>query len=322
MRVEAELARLRAENARLLKLLRLSPQQAAPPMPGQAGFFEAPPGMVHHRSPQEAKVAFFGALFAARTDVYAIRYDNQRTGKSGWVPAVRGGWQKGVRHEDRSYHPLTAAVLAAHLKGEVHIGLYPLLDGDKCWWLAADFDGPEAMFDALMYVKAGRALQIPVALEVSRSGVGAHAWVFFTSPVPAETARRLGTGLLREAMALRGRMTLKSYDRLFPSQDLLPAGGMGNLIAAPLFKPARDNGATVFLDLETLERHDDQWAYLSTLGRMTRRNSGAPLTAPGRSPSQLKSPACRSPHRPRPGPQARQLSACGSTPGSGWSKPS
>jgi hypothetical protein len=245
--VEAELARLRAENARLLKLLRLSPQQAAPPVPGQAAFFEAPPGMVHHRSPQEAKVAFFGALFAARTDVYAVRYDNQRTGKSGWIPAVRGGWQKGVRHDDRSYLPLTATVLAAHLKGEVHIGLYPLLDGDKCWWLAADFDGPEAMFDALMYVKAGRALQVPVALEVSRSGVGAHAWVFFTSPVPAETARRLGTGLLREAMALRGRMTLASYDRLFPSQDLLPAGGMGNLIAAPLFKPARDNGATVFL---------------------------------------------------------------------------
>ena len=214
-------------------------------------------------------MAFFGALFAARTDVYAIRFDNQRTGKSGWVPAVRGGWQKGVRHEDRSYLPLTPAVLAAHLKGEVHIGLYPLLDGDKCWWLAADFDGPEAMFDALMYVKAGRALQVPVALEVSRSGVGAHAWVFFTSPVPAETARRLGTGLLREAMALRGRMTLASYDRLFPSQDLLPAGGVGNLIAAPLFKPARDNGATVFLDLETLEPHEDQWAYLSTLGRMT-----------------------------------------------------
>jgi hypothetical protein len=139
-------------------------------------------------------------------------------------------------------------VLATHLKGEVHIGLYPLLDGDNCWWLAADFDGPEAMFDALMYVKAGRALQVPVALEVSRSGIGAHAWVFFTSPVPAETARRLGTGLLREAMALRGRMTLASYDRLFPSQDLLPVGGVGNLIAAPLFKPARDNGATVFLD--------------------------------------------------------------------------
>jgi superfamily II DNA or RNA helicase len=267
--VEAELARLRAENARLLRLLKLTPQQAAPPSPGQAAYFEAPPGLVHDGSPPDAKVAFFAALFAARTDVYAIRYDNPHTGKGGWVPAVRGGWRKGARHEDRGYLPLTPAVLASHLKGEVHIGLYPLLDGDRCWWLAADFDGPEAMFDALMYVKAGRALQVPVALEVSRSGVGAHAWVFFTSPVPAETARRLGTGLLREAMALRGRMNLASYDRLFPAQDLLPAGGLGNLIAAPLFKPARRNGATVFLDLETLERHEDQWAYLSTLGRMT-----------------------------------------------------
>ena len=214
-------------------------------------------------------MAFYAALFSARTDVYATRFDNPRTGKGGWVPAVRGGWRKGTRHEDRDYLPLTPAVLAAHLKGEVHIGLYPLLDSDRCWWLAADFDGPEAMFDALMYVKAGRALRVPVALEVSRSGAGAHAWVFFTSPVPAELARRLGTGLLREAMALRGRMTLASYDRLFPSQDLLPAGGVGNLIAAPLFRPARQNGATVFLDMETLEPHKDQWAYLSTLGRMT-----------------------------------------------------
>jgi superfamily II DNA or RNA helicase len=267
--IAAELARLRAENARLLRLLMLSPQEAAPPGPAQAAYFVAPPGPVHDGSSPDAKVAFFGALFAARADVYAVRFDNRRTGKQGWLPAVRGGWRKGVRHEDRDYLPLTAEVLAAHLKGEVHIGLYPLLDGDRCWWLAADFDGPEAMFDALMYLKAGRALQVPVALEVSRSGVGAHAWVFFTSPVPAELARRLGTGLLREAMALRGKMSLASYDRLFPSQDLLPAGGVGNLIAAPLFKPARRSGRTLFLDLATLEPHKDQWAYLSTLGRMS-----------------------------------------------------
>lgn len=114
-------------------------------------------------------------------------------------------WRKGVRHEDRGYLPLTAEVIESHLPGEVHVGLYPLLDEDRCWWLAADFDKGEALFDAFMYVKAGRARQVPVALEVSRSGTGAHAWVFFTSPVPAEIARRLGPGLLREAMSLRGR---------------------------------------------------------------------------------------------------------------------
>jgi hypothetical protein len=105
---------------------------------------------------------------------------------------------------------------------------------------------------------------------VSRSGVGAHVWVFFTSPVSVETARRLGSGLLREAMALRGQMGLASYDRLFPSQDVLLTGGVGNLIAAPLHGRSRRDGATVFLDLATLEPHEDQWAFLSTLGRMTR----------------------------------------------------
>jgi hypothetical protein len=109
MAVEAELARLRAENARLLRLLRLTPQQAAPPGPAQAAYFEAPPGLVDDRSSPEAKVAFYAALFASRTDVYATRFDNPRTGKGGWVPAVRGGWRKGTRHEDRDYLPLTSA---------------------------------------------------------------------------------------------------------------------------------------------------------------------------------------------------------------------
>jgi len=280
--VAAEVARLRAENARLLRLLDLNPEQAGLPRPAQAGFFEAPPGPVHGGSAPQEKVAFFGALFAARTDVYALRYDNGRTGKAGWVPATQGGFRKGVPHGERDYLPLTADVLAAHLSGTMHIGLYPLLDGDSCWWLAADFDGPEAMIDALMYLKAARALQVPAALEVSRSGVGAHAWMFFTQPVPAGSARRLGTGLLREAMALRGRMKLASYDRLFPSQDLLPSGGVGNLIAAPLFKPARDEGRTVFIDPGTLEPYPDQWAYLSSLGRMSPREADRAADQAGR----------------------------------------
>lgn len=128
------------------------------------------------------------------------------------------------------------------MSGELHLGLYPLLDGDRCWWLAADFDEPAAMLDALAYLKAARSLGVPAALEVSRSGLGAHVWIFFAAQVPAETARRLGTGLLREAMALRGRMNPASCDRLFPSQDVLPAGGVGNLIAAPLHGRCRRDG--------------------------------------------------------------------------------
>jgi hypothetical protein len=262
-------ARLRAENARLLRLLELTPRQAAPPGAAQSGFFEASPGPLDRLSAPEMKIEFFGALFAARQDVYAVRWENARTGKAGWVPAVRGGWRKGVRHEDRQYLPLTKEVVRGHLAGEAHIGLYPLLDGDRCWWLAADFDGRSAMLDALAYVKAARVWSVPSGLEVSRSGIGAHVWVFFAAPIPAEAARKLGTGLLREAMAVRGHMDLASYDRLFPSQDVLPAGGMGNLIAAPLQGAARRDGVTVFLDLATMEPHEDQWAFLSSLGRMS-----------------------------------------------------
>src|SRR3954447_21621948 len=114
-----------------------------------------------------------------------------------------------------------------------------------------------------------RAAGASAALEVSRSGLGAHVWLFFTGLVPAATARQLGSGLLREAIAVRGRMDLTSYDRLFPSQDVVGVGGFGSLIAAPLQGRARRRGTTVFLDLTTMESHEDQWAYLSSLGRLT-----------------------------------------------------
>jgi hypothetical protein len=214
-------------------------------------------------------VAFFANLFAARPDVYAVRWENARTGRAGWVPAVRGGWRKGRPTAEREYLPLTEEVITAHLSGELELGLYPLLDGDRCHWLAADFDGPAAVLDALAYHKAARTVGASAALEVSRSGLGAHVWLFFTASVPAATTRQVGTGLLREAIAVRGRMDLASYDRLFPSQDVVQVGGLGNLVAAPLQGRARRRGATVFLDLATMEPHEDQWTYLSSLGRLT-----------------------------------------------------
>ena len=267
--LRALVGRLEADNARLLRLLALSPVDARRPGPAQLGWFEGSPGPVSARSPAEEKVAFFAAMFGARADVYAVRWENRRTGRAGWAPAVRGGWRKGVRHEDRDHLPLTSEVITAHLSGELHLGLYPLLDGDRCWWLAADFDGPAAMLDALAYLKAARSVGTPAAVEVSRSGFGAHVWVFSTAPVPAQVARRVGTGLVREAISLRGRMDLAGYDRLFPSQDVVPAGGVGNLIAAPLQGRLRRDGATVFLDVATMEPYEDQWAYLSSLSRMT-----------------------------------------------------
>jgi hypothetical protein len=268
-----EIARLQAENARLLRLLNLTPTEARPPGPIQTGIFDAAPGAVHAGSSPAEKVAFYAALFAARTDAYAVRWENARSGRSGWMPAVRGGWRRGIPADRREYLPLTPDVVTAHLSGDTEIGLYPVLDGDRCWWLAADFDGAAALLDALAYLKAARAVGAPVALEVSRSGANAHAWLFFASPVSAALARQIGTGLLREAFALRGRMSLSSYDRLFPSQDVLQVGGLGNLIAAPLQGRCRRRGTTVFLDLAALEPHEDQWAYLSTVSRISSREA-------------------------------------------------
>lgn len=269
--VNDELESLRRENARLRKLLKLTDAEAAPARGAQAAWFDRSPGPVDASSSPHAKVHFFAALFGARKDVYAIRWENARSGKSGWMPAVEGGWRKGSKANDHRYLPLTPEVLAAHLTGDIHIGLYPMLPGDQTCWLAADFDGPAAMLDALAYLKAARAVGAPATVEVSRSGVGAHVWIFFTDPVPAATARQVGTGLVREAIALRGRMDLHCYDRLFPSQDLLLGRGPGNLIAAPLHGKSRKLGTTVFLDLGTLEPYEDQWEYLSTLERLTPR---------------------------------------------------
>src|SRR3954452_23876555 len=264
-----QVVRLRAENARLMRLLELTPQQARPPGPVQMSVFDGTAEPVTAGSPAAAKVAFFAGLFAARPDVYAQRWENARTGRGGWVPAVRGGWRKGRPAADREYLPLTEEVITAHLSGELELGLYPLLDGDRCQWLDAAFDGAAAMLDALASLKAARTVGTSAALEVSRSGLGAHVWLFFTAPVPAATARQVGTGRLREAIAVRGRMDLTSYDRLFPSQDVVQMGGLGNLTAAPLQARPRRRGATVFLDLATMEPHEDQWTYLATVGRLT-----------------------------------------------------
>jgi hypothetical protein len=161
-------------------------------------------------------------------------------------------------------------VIADHLAGKIHAGLYPLLAGDSCRLIVCDFDGHGWPLDALAYFNTAQTLGISSAIERSRSGDGAHVWIFFSDTVPAALARRLGTLLLREAMNLRGELDLASYDRLFPAQDFMPKGSFGNLIALPLQKECRDLGNTVFLDPGTMEPTADQWTLLSTLKRISR----------------------------------------------------
>lgn len=268
-----ELTRLRAENGRLRSLLGLdnpgrvaetpSPRPTLFPDDNRQGLPK-----VDRASPSGMKIALFRELFVGRDDVYAVRWKNSRTGRAGWSPAVVGGWRN-ARAPHRQYLALSSDVLNEHLVGNIHAGLYPLLRDDSCRLLACDFDGPTWALDALAFFDAAKAAGISVALERSRSGDGAHVWTFFSGPVPASTARRVGMHVIREAMTLRAELDLASYDRLFPAQDYLPRGSFGNLIALPLQGACRKEGTTVFLNPATLEPYDDQWAFLSNVPRMS-----------------------------------------------------
>jgi superfamily II DNA or RNA helicase len=279
MRVEerfpGELETLRADNLRLRRLLKLSEEQARAADADQAALTGAPTAPVDMGSRPDDKIRFYADLFRCRTDVYAVRWENKRDGRSGWMPAIHGYWRKGMKRADAPYLSLTHEVIGKHLRGDHHIGLYPLGDDDTCWWVAADFDKDSAMLDALAYLKAARAQHVPAALEVSQSGRGAHAWIFFAQATSASVARQIATSLLGEAFQLRGSMNLSSYDRLFPSQDVHTRRGMGNLIAAPLNGTRRQHGTTLFLDPATLEPFDDQWAYLSSIARLSARDVDA-----------------------------------------------
>ena len=225
--LERRLAALLVENRRLRNLLKVT--HGVEPPPEQPAFATEDPGLVTNASPLQAKLDLYLNRFAARTDVYAYYWENPRKKTKGWSPKVRDPFGRGTMWDKRPL-PLTRDVIEAHLRADddLFVGLYPLLRDATCWWLAVDFDGPQAMLDAHAYIKAAHSLGVPCGLEVSQSGRGAHVWTFFTAPVPAATARAMGTACVHRAIGLRGSMPLASFDRLFPNQDTVPAGASGS----------------------------------------------------------------------------------------------
>lgn len=233
-----------------------------------------------HSSPQE-KIDLFRSMLKGRQDVYALRWYNTKTGKSGYSPVCQNKWRPGVCDmpktkctdcKYRNFAPLTDKALYDHLSGKDEfcrdvIGIYPMQSDETTYFLAIDFDDGDWQKDVSAVRDVCREYKICASVERSRSGNGAHIWIFFTDPISAVKARKLGSGLLTMAMKKRHEIKFDSYDRMFPNQDTMPSGGFGNLIALPLQKQAVKSGNSAFVD-EDFIPYSDQWAYLSSITKL------------------------------------------------------
>jgi superfamily II DNA or RNA helicase len=283
--IEAELCNLDQRRSQLIdELAQLRRQSLQKDSPTQLPLHLQGTSL-NNQSPQDEKIRLFRSLFKGREDVFPRRFENSKTGKSGYAPVCRNEWQAGICHKPkmacldcnfRSFVPVSDDIIRDHLKGnnpndragrDFAIGVYSLLIDETCWFLAVDFDKSTWTEDAKAFLETSASYQVPAVIERSRSGNGGHVWIFFETPVPAVMARKLGALLLTNTMNRRPEIGMDSYDRLFPSQDTLPKGGFGNLIALPLQKKPRERNNSIFVD-QDLNSYPDQWAFLSSIQKI------------------------------------------------------
>lgn len=252
------------------------PASAAPVRPGAGA---AVSGRSRRDEQIARRIGIFLARFRGRGDVYARRFES-RKGTRGYSFACRNEWNPNICEKQQkrkcslkcrgcSLLPMTEEVVRKHLLGTDPncgdvLGAYPLEEGNVTRFLAMDLDKASWQEDVTALRETCREIGVTPAVERSRSGNGAHVWFFFSEPVPAVSARQFGSGLLTRTMARRHELSFESYDRMFPSQDTLPDGGLGNLIALPLQGRARKQGNSVFVD-ESFVPYPKQWDFLEGL---------------------------------------------------------
>ncbi len=276
---------LRKENTELRSLLCAHGIEYKPRPTNVIDSIYSPVSLPVFKLSLDERVALFMSLFKGREDVFARRWFSKSTGKAGYQPVCVNEWRRGVCDKktykcaecpNRDFAPLTSQDVYRHLEGKDEnccdvVGLYAIMPDNNCSFLCTDFDDKSCKHgykdDVLAFVGVCRDWQIPYAIERSRSGNGAHVWIFFEEPLPAFKARRLGNAILTEAMNHDGRMSLNSYDRFFPNQDRMPEGGFGNLVALPLQGQARKNLNSVFVDDDFLA-YKDQWTFLYNIKKL------------------------------------------------------
>ena len=243
---------------------------------------------------------FFMMFCRGRKNVYDLRYTNPKTGKNGYYTQCFNRWdhgchiqkKDGVRCKDcelRAYKPVTLPLIKAHMNGTDPNGndvvaIYPMLENNLCQLLVFDFDnhakgaeqedyaniddGWKEEINALRRIC--KNLDVDAVVERSRSGRGAHLWIFFKEMVPARLARRFGFALLEKGAESVNLKSFKYYDRMIPTQDALPEGGLGNVIALPLQGMALKSGNSAFID-ENWNAYEDQLNVLAGTRRLTRQ---------------------------------------------------
>lgn len=223
------------------------------------------------------KVALFKSYFRGREDVYAKFWINNKTGKRGYSPVCKHEWDRALCRKpaikcsecpNQGFLSPDEVAIKQHLTGTQIMGVYPMLKDESCYFLAMDFDKEHWMDDVRAIMQTCAEEGVSAAVERSRSGNGGHVWIFFSEAMPAVIARRLGSFLITQSMSKRYQMDMKSYDRLFPSQDTLPKGGFGNLIALPFQKEAMNNSNSLFIDRNG-KPYADQWQFISSVKKMS-----------------------------------------------------
>jgi hypothetical protein len=274
-------AKLRLQEAQNLQV-NTRPIQMEISVPDSESIDAKPNANITSASDSISKIRLFMSIFRGRDDVYARRWENQNKGTSGYAPVCLNQWQPELcgkpkrscsKCKNKSYAVLDDNAIEDHLRGNTVVGIYPMLSDETCCFLAMDFDEADWGKDVSALRDVCNELEIPIAVERSRSGDGCHAWFFFENPVSAVLARKFGTALLTFTMDRRHEINFHSYDRLFPSQDTMPKGGLGNLIALPLQKTAREKSNSEFID-EDFQSYSDQWKFLSIIQTISENRIG------------------------------------------------